>query len=105
MLQRQVTDAPHASHVNIGGEFAPSSTSLNIETTTVPRAMVVAVLTILSLPARAMGPLCHQSLLRDIQRSGKPERHTATGEYPRDLLSTIYPHVRLETDRSQYAAL
>lgn len=54
------TEAPDTAYVKIGGDFTSSTTPLDIETATVPRTMVMAVLTVLRLPARTMcpRPLC-----------------------------------------------
>lgn len=50
------TEAPDTAHVKIGGNFASSTAALDIETATVPRTMIMAVLTVLRLPARTMCP-------------------------------------------------
>ena len=50
ILKRDDTEAPDATQVNIGGDFALSAVALDIETATVPRTVIVTVLTVLRLP-------------------------------------------------------
>jgi hypothetical protein len=87
---------PNSAHLNVSSSFASSATTLNIETTTVPRAMIVTVLTVLCLPARTMGrcPLCCQISLSDRQKSGQPQHGAAAAQYPRNLLSRLRQHGR-----------
>ncbi len=67
ILSGNVTEAPDAAHVKIGGNLASSAASLDIETAAMPHAMIVAVLTVLRLPARTVGrcPLRRQIPLCD----------------------------------------
>lgn len=82
---------PDETYLKVRGGLAPSATTLNIETAAVPRAMVVALLTVLRLPTRTMGrcPLCRQVPLSNRQESGQPEQGTATGQDSRHLLSHL----------------
>jgi hypothetical protein len=65
--------------VNIGEDFASSTAALDIETGTVPSAMVVAVLRTVRLPLWTMwlSPLLREIALCDGQRTGKPKSRTA----------------------------
>lgn len=51
ILSGNVTEAPNAAHVKIGGDFPLSTAALDIEPLTMPRAMIV---TVLRLPARTV---------------------------------------------------
>ncbi len=67
LLSENDTETPDTAHVNIGGDFASSGAALDIETATVPRAMIRAVLTVLRLSLWAVcpRPLCRQIPLGD----------------------------------------
>lgn len=67
ILKRDDTEAPDTAQANIGGDFVSSTAALNIETATVPRTVIVTVLTVLRLSFRAVcpRPLCRQISLCD----------------------------------------
>ena len=96
ILSGNVTEAPDAAHVKIGGDFPLSTAALYIETTTMPRTMIVTLLTVLRLPARTVGrcPLRRQIPLCDRQGSGQPQHGAAAAQYPRNLLSRLRQHGR-----------
>lgn len=68
----------------------------DIAATAVPCTMIVALLTVLRLPARTVGrhPLCRQIPLPDRQQSGQPEHGAAADQLPRNLLSRFRQHGR-----------
>lgn len=94
ILEGNGTEAPDAAHMNIRGEFSSSSATLDIETATVPDAMIVAMFTVLRLSLWTVGchPLCRQILLSDRQRSAQPQHGAAAGQHPRNLLSHVLQH-------------
>ena len=85
--------------MNIGEDFASFSAALDIETGTVPRAMIMAVLTVLRLSLWTVGhcPLRYQIPLCDRQKSGQPEHHAVASQRPKDLLSRLRQHDRFDT--------
>jgi hypothetical protein len=96
ILSGNITEAPHAAHVRIGGNCPLSTTALNIEAATVPRTMIVTRLTVLRLPARTVGrgPLGRQIPLCDRQGSGQPQHSPTAAQYPRNWLSRLRQHGR-----------
>ncbi len=54
ILSGNVTEAPDTAHVSIGGNYPLSTAALDIEAAAVPRAIIVALLTVLRLPARTV---------------------------------------------------
>lgn len=74
ILSGSVAEAPDAAHVNIGGNCPLPTAALYIETTTMPRTMIVTLLTVLRLTARTVGrcPLRRQIPLCDRQGTGQP---------------------------------
>jgi hypothetical protein len=99
ILSGNINEAPDAAHVKIGGDFPLSTAALDIKTATVPRAMIVTLLTVLRLPARTVGrcPLRRQIPLCDGQRSGQPQHDAAAAQCPRDVLSRLRQHDRFGT--------
>lgn len=99
ILQRNGAEAPGETHLNIGGKLARPTAALDIETATVPRTMIVAVLSVLRLSLWTMRPrpLCRQAPLRDRQRSGQPQHCAAAAQCPRNLLSHLRQHGRCDT--------
>ncbi len=55
ILLGNVAETPDAAYGNIGGDFPLSTAALDIETATMPCAMIVAGLTVLRLSLWAMG--------------------------------------------------
>jgi hypothetical protein len=51
ILSGNITKAPDTAHLSIGGNCPLPTTALNIEAATVPRTMIVTLLTVLRLPA------------------------------------------------------
>jgi hypothetical protein len=99
ILQRNGAEAPGEAHLNIGGEFARPTAALDIETATVPRTMIVAVLSVLRLSLWTMRPrpLCRQAPLRDRQRSGQPKHCAAAAQCPRYWSLHLRQHGRFDT--------
>jgi hypothetical protein len=89
MLKVRGTKTPDKTHVIVGGSFASSVTTLDIEAATVPGAMIVALLPVLRLPAGTVRhrPLRHQIPLSDGPKSCQPEHDAATGQGSSNLYS------------------
>lgn len=90
---------PDKAHLKVSGDFAPSATTLDIEPATVPGTMIVALMTVLRLPARTVGrrPLWRQIPLPNRQVSCKPEHGAAAGQGSRNLLSHLPQHSHFVT--------
>lgn len=92
------TEAPDVGHTTIGRDVTLSTAALNIETATMPCAMVMAVVTVLCLPLRTVRrcPLRRRIPLCDRQRSGQPEHGAAAGQCPSNVLSCLRQHGRCD---------
>lgn len=99
VLKGNGAKTPDETYLKVCGGLASSATTLNIETAAVPRAMVMALLTVLCLPTRAVGhvPLWQQIPRCDRERPGQPEHNPAAGQNPRNLFSHLPYHGRLDT--------
>ena len=94
ILEGNGAETPYEAHLTVSRIFASSATTLDIETATVPDAMIVAMFTVLRLSLWTVGrhPLCRQILLSDRQRSAQPQHGAAAGQHPRNLLSHVLQH-------------
>jgi hypothetical protein len=98
VLEWKSAETPDKAHVTVCSKFTSSATTLNIESTAVPRTMIVTLLTVLRLSLRTVrhGPLRCQISRSDRQKPRQPKHGPAAGQCLREVLSCLRQHDRVD---------
>lgn len=94
VLEGSDAETPDKTHVTVCGGLASSITTLDIEAAAVPGTMIVALLTVLTLPLWTVGrcPFCCQISLAYRQKSSQPQHGAPASQCLRNVLSYLRQH-------------